>query len=363
MAAATDSRGGIRAVSDEEILTAYRLLAAREGMFCEPASAASVAGLLKYGPEGAEQIVCVLTGRGLKDPETAIANNDGEIIQCVAETWRSRKRCWVIRRRGVRCACPRLRPTSGRFRLHGGGARAAAGGRGRRDRAVLASNRAAGRQGPRQPHRAAFERLHPADGFALHDPLGDPARGGARVERGGDRRGADGGRPPVRARRRPAGGGHRARGSPRQRRGRAPRRVRGVRRRAARRAWTRRRGLEALAVVPDSRCAPSPPGRRCPRRCRSPTRSSTSPTPRCSTLGLARGDWDLVARGLQDRLHQQRRAHLFPRSFELAAARASWGRSGRRSPGPGRPCWCGASTSRPASWPRRWHRRWTGGRG
>jgi threonine synthase len=85
MAAATDSRGAIRAVSDEEILAAFRLLASREGMFCEPASAASVAGLLKHGAQGAEQIVCVLTGRGLKDPETAIANNDGRVIACAAE--------------------------------------------------------------------------------------------------------------------------------------------------------------------------------------------------------------------------------------------------------------------------------------
>jgi threonine synthase len=85
MAATTESRGAIRAVSDTEILTAYRLLAAHEGIFCEPASAASVAGLLKYGADGATEIVCVLTGRGLKDPETAIANNDGKIIQCVAE--------------------------------------------------------------------------------------------------------------------------------------------------------------------------------------------------------------------------------------------------------------------------------------
>jgi threonine synthase len=85
MAAARDSRGSIRAVSDEEILAAYRLLASREGMFCEPASAASVAGLIKYGGDGAEQIVCVLTGRGLKDPETAIANNDGRVIECEAE--------------------------------------------------------------------------------------------------------------------------------------------------------------------------------------------------------------------------------------------------------------------------------------
>ncbi len=85
MAATTASRGAIRSVSDAEILSAYRLLAAREGIFCEPASAASVAGLLRYGPDGASEIVCVLTGRGLKDPETAIANNDGKIIRCVAE--------------------------------------------------------------------------------------------------------------------------------------------------------------------------------------------------------------------------------------------------------------------------------------
>ena len=85
MAAATESRGMIRSVSDEEILGAFRLLGSREGMFCEPASAASVAGLLKYGVDGAAEVVCVLTGRGLKDPETAIANNDGRIIQCAAE--------------------------------------------------------------------------------------------------------------------------------------------------------------------------------------------------------------------------------------------------------------------------------------
>jgi threonine synthase len=85
MAAATDSRGAIRVVSDREILDAYKLLAYREGMFCEPASAASVAGLLKYGADGAEQVVCVLTGRGLKDPDTAIANNEGRVISCPVE--------------------------------------------------------------------------------------------------------------------------------------------------------------------------------------------------------------------------------------------------------------------------------------
>src|SRR5438445_1388386 len=85
IAAARDSRGSIRAVTDAEILDAFRLLATREGMFSEPASAASVAGLLKYGAEGAEEVVCVLTGRGLKDPETAIAHSDGMIISCPAE--------------------------------------------------------------------------------------------------------------------------------------------------------------------------------------------------------------------------------------------------------------------------------------
>ena len=75
------SQGGFTAVTDEEILEAYRLLASNEGIFCEPASAASVAGLLKLKdqvPRGA-QIVCVLTGNGLKDPDVAIKhshNND-----------------------------------------------------------------------------------------------------------------------------------------------------------------------------------------------------------------------------------------------------------------------------------------------
>jgi threonine synthase len=72
-AAASESGGGIHAVTDEEILDAYRFLAATESVFCEPASAASVAGLLKVGvPEGVT-VVCVLTGHGLKDPDRAIA--------------------------------------------------------------------------------------------------------------------------------------------------------------------------------------------------------------------------------------------------------------------------------------------------
>jgi threonine synthase len=72
MTAMRDSRGAVNAVSDKQILDAYRLLAAREGVFCEPASAASVAGLLRHGAGDAQRVVCVLTGHGLKDPQTAL---------------------------------------------------------------------------------------------------------------------------------------------------------------------------------------------------------------------------------------------------------------------------------------------------
>jgi threonine synthase len=81
MNAMTASEGAVNAVSDEHILQAYRLLAAGEGVFCEPASAASVAGLLKHGAGGARRIVCVLTGHGLKDPDVALAQA-GAIVPC-----------------------------------------------------------------------------------------------------------------------------------------------------------------------------------------------------------------------------------------------------------------------------------------
>jgi len=90
MAALTASRGRVAAVSDDQILDAYRLLAAREGVFCEPASAAAVAGLLAHrlpAPEGGappRNVVCVLTGHGLKDPDTALGKAPS-VIGCDAE--------------------------------------------------------------------------------------------------------------------------------------------------------------------------------------------------------------------------------------------------------------------------------------
>lgn len=82
LAAVAAAGGHIRAVSDAEILAAYELLGAREGIFCEPASAASVAGLLKYGAKGT--VVCVLTGHGLKDPTTALECAQ-PVVPCAAD--------------------------------------------------------------------------------------------------------------------------------------------------------------------------------------------------------------------------------------------------------------------------------------
>jgi len=72
-----DSSGAIDSVLDEEILQAYTMVAGTEGVFCEPASAASVAGVIKLSKQGAlregDTVVCTLTGHGLKDADTAIS--------------------------------------------------------------------------------------------------------------------------------------------------------------------------------------------------------------------------------------------------------------------------------------------------
>jgi threonine synthase len=71
-AAASESGGSISAVTDDEIMEAYTFLAKEESVFCEAASSASVAGLLKQGVPAGSRVVCVLTGHGLKDPDLAI---------------------------------------------------------------------------------------------------------------------------------------------------------------------------------------------------------------------------------------------------------------------------------------------------
>ena len=334
MAAATDSRGAIRVVSDEEILGAYRLLASREGMFCEPASAASVAGLLKYGAEGAEQIVCVLTGRGLKDPETAIANNDGRIIQCSPSIGpRSRRRCWVIRRRVVRvpassanlgpgfdcmaaasactcesrcarrdssrsrptcpcragartCACRRssgcTQPTGSRS----GSTREIplAGGLGSSAAAIVAGLMAA-------DHLFELD----ADLLALASEIEGHPDNVAAALNGGFVVCADGQAtrfdPPT--------------------------------------------GLEAIAVVPEQAVATRSAREALPEEVPLGEAVFNVAHAALLTLGLSRGDWDLVARGLHDSLHQARRASLFPRSYELALRARELGALGATISGAG----------------------------
>ena len=88
VAARDESSGMIGAVSDDEIIAAYRFLASHEGIFCEPSSAAGVAGILKLAKRGelkrGQRIVCVLTGTGLKDPDFTMQDHR-PIIQCPAE--------------------------------------------------------------------------------------------------------------------------------------------------------------------------------------------------------------------------------------------------------------------------------------
>jgi len=80
VAAAEESGGSISIVTDQEIVEAYKLVAAREGIFIEPASAASVAGLIKLAKAGkvpdGSTVVCILTGHGLKDPDNAIRHGE-----------------------------------------------------------------------------------------------------------------------------------------------------------------------------------------------------------------------------------------------------------------------------------------------
>ncbi len=75
MRAANESNGKIDSVTDDEILAAYKMLGSAEGIFCEPSSAASLAGLIKHLKAGIipqnALVTCVLTGNGLKDPDTA----------------------------------------------------------------------------------------------------------------------------------------------------------------------------------------------------------------------------------------------------------------------------------------------------
>ncbi|MCX7570876.1 threonine synthase [Tumebacillus sp. DT12] len=100
--AARDSGGVIDSVTDEEILAAYKMLARQEGVFCEPASAAGLAGVIKRLKQGriepGSRIVCVLTGNGLKDAHIALSVCDSEFPVIDADMAAVRNQIWSHRR-------------------------------------------------------------------------------------------------------------------------------------------------------------------------------------------------------------------------------------------------------------------------
>lgn len=89
VAAADESEGFIDEVTDEQIMYAYSVLASHEGVFAEPASCAAAAGLFKMAQAGliksGERVILVLTGNGLKDPDTAVSLGNAEKIGCAAD--------------------------------------------------------------------------------------------------------------------------------------------------------------------------------------------------------------------------------------------------------------------------------------
>ncbi len=88
-AARDESKGKIDSVTDEQIVEAYKLIASSEGILAEPASAASVAGLIQAHSHGlvkeGSKIVCILTGNGLKDPDNAIKYSNADVKKTSAE--------------------------------------------------------------------------------------------------------------------------------------------------------------------------------------------------------------------------------------------------------------------------------------
>ena len=86
-AARDESNGMINFVTDEEIVKAYKLIASTEGILAEPASAASVAGLIKVKDriKTGSKIVCILTGNGLKDPDNAIKYSNADVKKTTSE--------------------------------------------------------------------------------------------------------------------------------------------------------------------------------------------------------------------------------------------------------------------------------------
>ena len=303
----------------------------------------------RTAPTARERIVCVLTGHGLKDPQTAL-DQAGAVVPCEPSSARverggRRASADVQRRRLVRVpassanlgpgfdASPRRSRCTSSSRWSRAG-RFAVETDARDRRATGATSRCAASSACTRPTASR-------SGSAREIPLS----GGLGTSAAAYVAGPDGRRPPVRARRRPARARDGARGPSRQRRRRAARRLRRSAPTAARRASSRRRARGAGSSCPHEAVRTTQARAALPRRgADRPTRSSTSPTARCSMLGLA-------TRRLGPRRARPRRppAPAPPRAPVPAldrarcGARASSARSARRSPAPARPCSSGCA--------------------
>ena len=335
MGAMTESQGAIRAVSDAEILDAYRWLAAHEGVFCEPASAAGVAGLLRYGAEGAGRIVCVLTGHGLEGPAgRARPRGLRRPLRAGHRRGRAGRHGLVRRRRRIRvpASSANLGPgfdvlaaalamhidvevvETGRFAVHTDLSIA----RDRRNLVVRGFARAAPARRVRVPHRLRRPARRAASARAR--PPTSPAcsprtRSSSSTPTSSRSRPSSRATPTTSPRRCSAGSSC------------APT--------ARRCASTRRPGSRRCSSCRTARCAPRRRGRLLPAEV--PMADAVFNVAHASllVLGLAQGRLDLVARGLADRLHQPRRAALYPESMALVERATEFGALGASISGAG----------------------------
>ena len=401
IAARDESGGRIDAVTDDEILAAYRDLARLEGIFCEPASAASVAGVSKAAAAGEidpdATVVCVLTGHGLKDPTTAERAGRGPIARGRADAsarspWRSAGERWsptgspssTAARSTVEVPASSANLGAG-YDCLGRGARAdqpvelevrgwsrgeielTVEGEGHDELTEDRENRFV--RGLEAALEGARGELPAGVGWriAMHNqiPLSRGLGSSAAATVAGVRR---------RQRARSASRCRSAellrlaaddRGPPRQRGRRAPRRVR---RSAPATAGRRRGGPVRRPARPAGgpvHPRPAPPDRgdaRGPARARPAGRRGRQPrgASALGVAGLATGRYDLLARLTVDRLHEPYRAAAYPqlprswsrrRATRARSARACRAPARRSSPSPIR--WPGSPGSKPRSSPPR----------
>ena len=261
--------------------------------------ASGVAGLLSTAPRARARIVCVLTGHGLKDPQTALDQAGARRALRAGHRRGRAGRARVVKRRRRRprpglVGEPRAglrRPSRRRWRCTSSVEVVETGRFARPDRPAIARDR-------RNLVVRGFARLHPPDDFEFRIASDIPLSRRARHERGGLRRRPAGRRLDLRARRRPARARDRARGPSRQRRRGAARRLRAVRRRRGDALRPARRARGGARRARDARVRTAKARAALPAEVPLADAVFNVAHAALLVLGLAQGDLDLVARGL-----------------------------------------------------------------